>query len=105
MLVVAGTEHGLTPAQIGGLRALFGAGTLVGSLASPLARRALPARAILLLELWTWLALWAFVVVAERLRPRGGGAPFALAAPVTDSVVVGSGSPSLPTRSWAAWRA
>ena len=89
VLVVAGTEHGLTPAQIGGLSALFSAGTLVGSLASPLARRAMPARAILLLELWTWLALWAFVAWPSVYVLAAAVLPFALAAPVTDSVVVG----------------
>jgi predicted MFS family arabinose efflux permease len=89
VLVVAGTEHGLTPAQIGGLTALFSTGTLVGSLASPLVRRALPARAILLLELWTWLALWAFVAWPSVYVLAAAVIPFALTAPVTDSVVVG----------------
>ena len=89
VLVVAGTEEGLTPAQIGVLTALFSTGTLVGSLASPLARRSLPARAILLLELWTWLALWAFVAWPSVYVLAAAVLPFALAAPVTDSVVVG----------------
>lgn len=89
LLVLAGHEHGLTPAQIGALTALFSTGTLVGSVASPFARRALPARAILLLELWTWLALWAFVAWPSVYVLAAALLPFALAAPVTDSVVLG----------------
>src|SRR4029079_15344942 len=86
VLVLAGSEHGLTPAQIGALTALFSAGTLVGSLASPLARAPLRSRSILLLELWTWLALWLFVGRPSVYILAAALIPFALAAPVTDSV-------------------
>ena len=89
VIVVAGTAQGLSPGEIGGLTALIGVGTFVGSLASPLVRRALSTRAILLLELWTWVAIWAFVARPDAYVLGVAMLPFALAAPVTDSVVVG----------------
>jgi hypothetical protein len=89
VLVVVGSRQGLSGAEIGALIALFGAGTLVGSLASPLARRVLSIRAILLMELWTWLASWLFVAWPNVYVLLAALVPFAIAAPVTDSVVVG----------------
>lgn len=89
VLVVVGERQGLSPGEIGALLALFGGATLAGSLLSPLVRRALSVRAIMLLELWTWLGCWAFVarpsvyVLAAALVPLGASLP------VTDSVVVG----------------
>ena len=72
VIVVAGQRQGLSSAGIGALLAAFGACTLVGALASPLFRRALSMRAILLLELWTGLGIVAFVALAQRLRADCG---------------------------------
>jgi hypothetical protein len=44
------------------LVAAFDAGTLLGWILSPVFGRALPIRAILVLELWTWPA-WALFLV------------------------------------------
>src|SRR6266508_1273555 len=63
--------------------------TLVGSLASPLFRRALSIRAILFLELWTWLGGWLFVAWPNVYALLAILVPFGIAAPVTDSVVIG----------------
>jgi len=89
LIVVIGKHEGLSPGEIGALTAAVGAGTLVGSLASPLFRRLLSVRTILLLELWTWLATWAFVVWPHAYVLAIWAILFGLAAPVTDSVVVG----------------
>lgn len=89
VIVVVGRRQGLSGGEIGLLIACFGAGTLVGSLASPLFRRVLSIRAILLLELWTWLGSWLFVAWPSVYVLLAAVIPFALAAPVTDSVVVG----------------
>jgi MFS family permease len=88
-LVVVGRRQGLTGGQLGVLIALFGAATLLGSLASPLMRRLLTVRAILLCELWTWLALFAFVIEPSVYVLLAALALFGFAAPVTDSVVNG----------------
>jgi MFS family permease len=89
VVVVVGRRQGLTGGQIGLLISVFGAGTLAGSLASPLSRRFLSIRTILLLELWTWLACWSFVIHPSVYVLVAAMVPFALAAPSTDSVVVG----------------
>ena len=70
VVVVAAQRHGLSSAGIGALVAAFGAAILIGSLASPLFRRTLSVRAILLLELWAGLGIVAFLALAERLRAR-----------------------------------
>lgn len=88
-IIVIGRAQGLAGWEIGALLAAFGVCLLAGSLASPLARRFLPARAIMLLELWAWpvpllFLVWPNVyVLAASLLPAG------LAIPVTDSVVIG----------------
>ena len=89
LIVVIGEDEGLSPGAIGALTAVVGAGTLVGSLASPLFRRTLSVRMILLLELWTWLATWAYVIWPRAYVLALWGLLFGVAAPVTDSVVVG----------------
>jgi MFS family permease len=88
-LVVVGRRQGLSGAEVGVLVAALGAATLGGSLASPLFRRALSVRTILLLELWTWLGTWVFVAWPSVYALLAVIVPFGIAAPVTDSVVVG----------------
>ncbi len=88
-LVIIGRRQGLTGGEVGGVTAVFGAGLLLGSLLSPIVRSALPAGAVLRLELWTWplcavFLLWPSVyVLAASLLPA------AVAIPSTDSVVHG----------------
>jgi predicted MFS family arabinose efflux permease len=89
VIVVVARRQGLSGAEIGLLFAVFGAASLVGALVSPLLRKALSIRAILLLELWTWLAMLAFVVWPSVYVLLAAILPFATAAPVTDSVVNG----------------
>jgi MFS family permease len=61
-VVVLAKQHGLSGAEVGGLVALVGATTLLGASASPLVRRVLSPRAILLSEFWASLALVSFLV-------------------------------------------
>jgi MFS transporter len=89
VVVVVGRRQGLSGGEIGALVAVFGVATLVGSLASPLLRRLLSIRTILLLELWTWLSGWVFVAWPSVYALVAAILPFGIAAPVTDSVVVG----------------
>jgi len=89
VIVVLARASGLSGGQTGALLAVVGAGTLAGALASPLFRRRLSVRAILLLELWTWLFGWLFVAWPSVFVLTAAMLPFAIAAPVTDSVVVG----------------
>ncbi len=89
IVLVLGKRHGLSGGEIGVLLAAFGACTLLGSLASPLFRRALSMRTILLLELWAWLGTIAFLVRPNVYVLTACILPLAITLPVTDSVVVG----------------
>jgi MFS family permease len=98
LIVLIGEREGLTPGEIGLLSAVAGVGTLAGSLASPLFRKLLAVRTILLLELWTWLAVWAFVIWPHAYVLAVWSLLFGIAAPVTDSVVVGYRLAMTPNR-------
>ena len=88
-VVVIGKQQGLSGGEVGALIAVFGAFLLLGSLASPLVRRLLPVRAVLLLELWTWLGCAVFLVRPSVYVLTAAILPTALAIPSTDSVVHG----------------
>jgi MFS family permease len=98
ILVVVGRRQGLSSAQIGLLFTVLGLATLVGSLTSPLHRRYLGVRTILLLELWTWTGAWVFVAWPSVYALFAVVIPFGLCAPVTDSVVVGYLAAMTPDR-------
>jgi MFS family permease len=89
VIVVIGKRHGLSGGEIGALLAAFGACTLLGSMVSPLFRRALSMRAILLLELWAWIGTIAFLIWPNVYVLTASILPLATTLPVTDSVVVG----------------
>lgn len=61
-LIVLAERAGLSSAAIGGLVAVVGASTLLGSLASPYLRRILSLNKIMLTELWAALAYVAFLM-------------------------------------------
>jgi hypothetical protein len=88
-VVVIGQRQGLSGGRTGLLLATFSAGLLLGSLLAPLVRRLLPVRAVLLLELWTWLGCGLFLVWPNVYVLAAGILPTALAIPSTDSVVHG----------------
>jgi Transmembrane secretion effector len=97
-VVVIGTRQGLSGGAVGLLVAAFGACLLLGALLSPLVRRVLPVRAILLLELWTWPGCAAFLVWPNVYVLLAGILPTALAIPSTDSVVHGTRIAITPDR-------
>jgi MFS transporter len=88
-VVVIGKRQGLSGGEVGLLVAAFGACLLAGSFLSPLVRRLLPVRAVLLLELWTWLGCAAFLIRPSVYVLSAGILPTALAIPSTDAVVHG----------------
>jgi MFS family permease len=88
-VVVIGRQQGLSGGELGLLVAAFGACLLLGSLLSPMVRRLLPVRAVLVLELWTWLGCAVFLVWPSVYVLTAGILPTALAIPSTDSVVHG----------------
>jgi hypothetical protein len=88
-VVVIGKRQGLSGGEVGALVAAFGACALLGSLVAPLVRRLLPVRAVLLLELWTWLGCAVFLVWPNVYALTASILPTALAIPSTNSVVHG----------------
>jgi hypothetical protein len=98
VVVVAGTEQGLSSTAVGVLAAAFGACTLLGALASPLYRRTFSVRTILLLELWLALGIVAFLVWPNVYVLAIAILPQATSLPVTDSVVKSYGIAITPDR-------
>jgi hypothetical protein len=88
-VVVLGSRQGLSGGAVGVLVGAFGACLLLGSLLSPLVRRRLPVRAVLLLELWTWPGCALFLVWPDVYVLTASMLVTALAIPSTDSVVHG----------------
>jgi hypothetical protein len=89
VVVVVAERQGLSAAAIGALFAGFGASLLLGSLASPLFRRSLSVRAILLLELWAGLGAVAFLVRPSVYVLLAAVLVHGFTLPITDSVVIG----------------
>jgi hypothetical protein len=88
-VVVIGKRQGLSGGEIGLLVSAFGACLVLGSFVSPLVRRLLPVRGVLLLELWTWPGCALFLVWPSVYVLAAGILPTAVAIPATDSVVQG----------------
>lgn len=89
VLVVVGRRQGLSAGAIGALFAVFGAFLLIGSLVSPLFRRAFSMRTILCIELCTWLGSSIFLIWPNVYVLTAAILPQAIAMPVTDSAVTG----------------
>jgi MFS family permease len=88
-VVIIGKRQGLSGGAIGALVASFGGCLLLGSIVSPVVRRLLPVRAVLVLELWTWLGCAAFLIWPNVYVLGAGILPAAVAIPSTDSVIHG----------------
>jgi MFS family permease len=88
VLVVAARQRGLSGGAVGALLAAFSASVLTGSLASGLVRRRYGARAIILAEQYTGLAVIAFLIRPSVWVLAIAILPQAFVLPVTDTVVV-----------------
>ena len=97
-MIVLAKRAGLPSAAIGGLVALTGATTLVGSLASPLLRRALPMRRILLGEYWAALGYIAFLLWPSVYVLAAAFATQAFWFPNSDSAVAAYSYALIPDR-------
>jgi MFS family permease len=88
-IVIVGRREGLSGGEVGLLVAAFAACVLIGSFLSPLVRRLLPVRAVLLLEPWAWTGCALFVVWPNVYVLTASVLPTAIAIASTDSVVHG----------------
>jgi fucose permease len=88
-VVVLADRRGLSGAEVGALVAIVGACSLIGSFISPLVRRFMPVRGVLLLELWTYVGCGFFLIWPSVYVLVAGLVPTALAIPSTNSLVHG----------------
>jgi predicted MFS family arabinose efflux permease len=88
-VVVLGQRQGLSGGRVGLLLSAFGGCVLLGSFLAPLVSRVLSVRAVLLLELWTWLGCGLFLIWPNVYVLAASTLPTALAIPSTNSVVHG----------------
>jgi MFS family permease len=88
-ILVIGKSQGLSGGQVGLLLSAFGGCLLLGAFVSPLVRRRLPVRGVLLLELWTWTGCALFLAWPNVYVLTASILPTALVIPSTDSVVRG----------------
>lgn len=86
-LIILAHRRGLPSAAIGGFIALEGVTLLAGSLLSPLLRRILPMRAILLSEFWTAIVYAAFILDPNVYVLAAALAVHAFWFPNTDSAM------------------
>jgi hypothetical protein len=86
-VLVIGKREGLSGGGVGLLLSAFGGCLLLGAFLSPLVRRLLPVRGVLLLELWTWVGCGLFLAWPNVYVLTASILPTALAIPSTDSVV------------------
>jgi MFS family permease len=98
VVIVLARRHGFSGAAIGAFVALQGATLLLGSTASPLLRRLLPMRAILLAEFWTALVYSAFVAYPNVYVLAAAVAVHAFTFPNTDSAVTAYSYALIPDR-------
>jgi predicted MFS family arabinose efflux permease len=86
-VVVVGREQGLSGGAIGAIIAAIGVASLVGSLLSPLLRRRLDPRQILLLESWTWVGTGLFAIEPSIYVLAAAVIPCGLAIPNSDAMI------------------
>jgi predicted MFS family arabinose efflux permease len=89
VLVVVGKRQGLSSAEIGGLAAVFGVCSLVGSFFAPYFQRKLSMRTIVLAGFWLQLGLVAFVVEPNVYVLLAGWLPAAVFLPTGNATVIG----------------
>jgi MFS family permease len=97
-LIILAHRRGLSSAAIGGFIALEGVTLLVGSLLSPLLRRVLPMRAILLSEFWMAVVYAAFVAYPSVYVLAVALALHAFWFPNTDSAIAAYSYTLIPDR-------
>jgi MFS family permease len=89
LIVIVGTDQGLSGGAVGVLVSVFFAAALVGTFISPFVRRVLPVHGVLVLELWAWVGCAAFLVWPSVYVLAASMVPVGLAIASTDSVVHG----------------
>ena len=98
MLVVVGRRQGLSGAQIGGLIAVFGACSLVGSMLAPRLQRLLSMKQIIIASFWVPFGIAFFVLRPSVYVLVAGAIPMMVLLPTSNSVVIGYRVAVVPDR-------
>jgi MFS family permease len=98
VLIVVARRQGLSGAQIGLLIAVFGACSLLGSLAVPRLIRALSMRSIIIAGFWVQLGFAVFLLKPSCYVLLAGIIPAAFLLPAGNSVVIGYRTAVVPDR-------
>jgi MFS family permease len=98
VLIVAAQRQGYSSAVIGGLVAVTGAFSLLGSIAAPRFLRLLPMRAVLVLSAWLAVGIVAFVIVPNVFVLVAGTAPLIFFNPTVNAMVIGYRVAIVPDR-------
>jgi MFS family permease len=97
-VIVLARQSGLSSSAVGLIVASVGAATLVGALVTPLVRRVLPMRAILLSEFWTAAVYAAFIAYPSVYVLAAALAVHAFWFPNTDSAMEAYSYTLIPDR-------
>jgi hypothetical protein len=97
-VIIIAHRHGLSSVAIGGFIALQGVTLLIGSLVSPLLRRLLPMRAILLSEFWMALVYASFLAYPNVYVLAAAASLHAFWFPNTDSAMAAYSYTLIPDR-------
>jgi predicted MFS family arabinose efflux permease len=89
VLVVVGKRQGLSSAEIGGLAAVFGVCSLLGSFFSPYFQRRLSMKTIVLAGFWLQLGIAVFLIHPSVYVLLAGWLPAAVFLPTGNSTVIG----------------
>jgi hypothetical protein len=98
VLIVAAKRQGYSSAVIGGLVAVTGAFSLLGSIAAPRFLRLLPMRAVLVLSAWLSVGIVAFVIEPNVFVLVAGTAPLIFFNPTVNAMVIGYRVAIVPDR-------
>jgi MFS family permease len=98
VLIVVGRQQGLSGGEIGGLIAVFGVCSLLGSLAAPRMTRMLSMRMLILASFWLNLGFAAFLFKPDVFILLAGCIPMALLNPASNAAVIGYRTAIVPDR-------
>jgi MFS family permease len=98
VLIVAGRREGLSSGAIGGLIAVFGVCSLLGSVLAPRLTRLISMRTMVIGSFWVQLGFAAYLVKPSVYVLLAGSIPMALFIPSVNAAVIGYRTAVVPDR-------
>ena len=98
VLIVAGKREGLSSGAIGGLIAIFGVCSLVGSILAPRLARLISMRTLVIGSFWLQLGFAVYLLKPSVYVLLAGSIPMALFIPTVNAAVIGYRTAVVPDR-------